>query len=497
MQIQQTYSKYIEQAAKKINMREVYSLALPIATAALKKFEAKKKTGEKVTTEFTLELAKSIVFSAKLQLAKKIARRYDDAIQNIDLDLIDRDFINILNDVNIEGSSDEAKRETRALRKQQKRDKAVLALESGVIGGRFGGFKRTTMWQIKEQVKKNKDTDRFLKSHIAVGQRGEQISLVNSFERKMAEFAIVAQGIQKVAESEGMAWAKIVVTLPPEFHINPSVGKNNWNGILPDESCKLLATEWARLRASLAKDAIKLAGCWTRETHSDGTPHINFLLYMPLGAEQQVEQKFIDYMSLGNASAKAIKYVKMDQYQFDGACGFAKYAAKGFSKYAAKNLDETEENKESLAEQSLSSAFCWRRWGFFGIPPLSQWRALRSQKDNPNATPLLDSMWRAARGNDFATFIQLNGGICAKSKQRTISTFAEPSQSGKSRIVVGIWEKSTGYYLKTKQVGYFELIRPQNQEVTLKITHPRETLSYPKNTKDNDYQRHKSGEMLH
>ena len=233
----------------------------------------------------------------------------------------------------------------------------------------------------------------------------------------MAEFAIVCQGIQTCAESIGMAWAKIVVTAPPRFHINPKNG-GSWNGAMPDELCDIWSKQWTRCRAYLAKQKITLTGTWTRETHADGTPHLNFLIYIPLGSEWIVEDAFRDYMSLGNTSDKAIKYVKMKQSMYEGACGFAKYAAKGFAKYSAKNIDcDSEENIDAIAEQSLASAFGWRRWGFFGIPPLSQWRALRSQKDCPNATPLLDSMWRAARGNRFCD-IAARACVCPRAARR-------------------------------------------------------------------------------
>lgn len=449
----QTYSQYVLEAARKFNERE------------------------------WLDIPDSRCMDAA---SRAILERTYAACDNLDLDLIDREFIHhspdLLDFSEASGQqAEEAKRKTRRERKEQKRQRAILELRSGCIGGRHGGFKRATMWQINSQAQKNKDMERFLAQHVAVGKNNERIVLTNSFQRKMAEFAIVAQGIQKVAEGEGMAWVKVVVSLPPEFHINPTRGKNTWNGTLPDVSCRLLQKQWSKCRAALAKDDIKLIGLWTRETHCDGTPHINFILYLPVGSDSQVEQTFRKYMALGNTSPKAITFEKKQQYEFNGKCGFAKYCAKGFAKYSAKNIDTSDPaNIDALAEQSLASAFGWRRWGFFGIPPLSQWRALRSQKDNPNATPLLNSMWRAARGNDFAAFVQLNGGIGAKAKKRTIKTFAEASESGKSSIVVGVVDKAQNFYLRTKTIGYFELIRIQNKEVTLKITYPRNHVqSYP------------------
>ena len=418
----------------------------------------------------------------------KISAKFDWAIEElkIDVDILNQKYIHVsVNQLELSKEKDpkkqqqlydNAKSETRRLRKLQNREKAALTLRAGVIGGKFGGVKRATMWQINEQVEKNKDTARFLKSHMAIGRGGEQIDLSNVFERKKAEFSIVAKGIQTVAETSGMAWAKIVVTAPPQYHINPILGQYKWDGTMPDELCKKWARQWARLRSALLKQCIKLVGLWTRETHADGTPHLNFLIYMEAGGEQIVKDAFHEYMSLGNTSIKAIKYVKMDQYQFGVACGFAKYAAKSFAKYSAKNIDtDNQNNIDAVAEQCLASAFGWRRWGFFGIPPLSQWRALRSQKNCPNSTPLLDSMWRAARGNRFCDFINLNGGLAATAKTRTIQTHSEKSTTGKSRILTGVIDKKTGYLLITKQVGYFELVKiQQNQVVTVKITYPRD-----------------------
>ena len=348
----------------------------------------------------------------------KLSEKFDEAMEElkIDVDILNQKYIHIaVNHFELSNEKEVSKQEqlyefhkheTRRLRKLQKREKAALALRAGVIGGKFGGVKRATMWQINEQVEKNKDTARFLKHHMAVGRAGEQINLCNVFERKIAEFAIVSQGIQTAAEACGMAWAKIVVTAPPPYHINPTHGQYQWDGTVPDELCKKWARQWARCRASLAKQKIILTGIWTRETHGDGTPHLNFILYIPAGSEQVVESVFKEYMALGNKSEKAILFQKMQQNMYDGKCGFAKYVSKGFAKYAAKNIDTYDQgNVDAIAEQCLASAFGWRRWGFFGIPPLSQWRALRSRKNCPNSTPLLDSMWRAARGNRFSDFI--------------------------------------------------------------------------------------------
>ena len=404
---------------------------------------------------------------------RSVVRR-ERAFAEANLDLINKEFIKITafdvcKELGVEYeehniSSDlvkEAKRQTQVLRKAQKKEKSALEIKCGVIGGKYGGYDRATMRLINERKKKNKSIERFLNTHCAIGKNGEKVHLKDSAKRKLAEHAIVMQGIEKAAEDMGMEWMKAVVTLAGEYHPNPSFGKNNWNGMLPDESRAISQKQWTRVRSKLAKLGIILVGQWTVETNKDGTPHFNFLCYMPKGRENFVKQEFNSYMRNGNKAKCAIEFVSMDQYMYDGKCGFAKYAAKGIDPFLSNAIDANEEiNKYALEEQVLASAFAWRRWGFFGIPPLSQWRALRRQNQCPsNATPLVKSMWRAARSGNFAQFIKLNGGLGANKKNRTIETVSMPSPSGDSKIVVGVREKATGYELITKQLGYFELIK--------------------------------------
>ena len=426
-------------------------------------------------------------FAQEFKAAFTIADRGRDCLQNAPLELIDKKVIYYAepeiaaNTIDDEFTQQEtAKQKMRRERREQARERTYLELKSGAIGGKFGGQYRTTMWSVNDQIKKNKDTANFLKYHIAVGQNGEKIDLTNIWERKMAEFNTVSQGMQQLALKDGMTLITATVSAPPEFHINPT-GKdsiNSWNGVLPDSLCDIWAKQWRNCRSSLLKHKIKLSGMWTRETHKDGTPHLNFLIYIPVGAEQEVEEKFNSYMDLdlANPSPNRIVIKKIAATDFHEAARAMRYAAKNFMCYAMKNIDANAPDIDlhSLSEQRMASAMQWRRWAFFGVPPLSEWRALRGLKSCA-ATPLLDDLWAAARKSNFADYVSLNGGLSARAKQRTIRSIYQQSESGKSKIITGVYDKSAMYTLQTKQIGYYSLAKLDipNEKVTLSIMKPR------------------------
>lgn len=124
---------------------------------------------------------------------------------------------------------------------------------------------------------KRKATAAFLKHSVvfdhATGSAIQLGQLVKTQEAKAARYYAFLKGIQALAD--GLRWAMLTITLPPEFHANPGTSKavHAWNGETADQSHRVIAEGWKRIRAALRKHGILLSGVRTEEPMADCTPH--------------------------------------------------------------------------------------------------------------------------------------------------------------------------------------------------------------------------------
>ena len=154
----------------------------------------------------------------------------------------------------------------------------AIAAHAGIVGR---DMPRCTTYQREQRRQKLNDMDDWV-SRTVVTNGELYFSLTESGvtrQKKKNELYVIAKGIENIGESSDKTWASVVCTLPAHMHINPSHGHNSWDGTLPRDGCNWLQERWSKLRAALAKEQITLSGLWTRESHKDGTPHINFLIY--------------------------------------------------------------------------------------------------------------------------------------------------------------------------------------------------------------------------
>jgi hypothetical protein len=373
----------------------------------------------------------------------------------------------------------------RKLRKIQRKLKASLEMRLGLIGGRFG-VERATKNCVAGRIEMNLNNQHFLDTHEVKFEdksfRLADIALTR--EKRLAEMQCLLKGIELQAEAQGLRWASVVASLPPHLHVNPTAGANSWDGTLPDQSIRYIHDRWKKMRAYCAKKKITLAGFWTVETHLDGTPHVNFLVYFDGDRADFVESAFNIYFSHGK---RAIKF-RLDGDVVDGQkiAKFSSYASKYFTKtFNVEALLTSVEADTALKEESLASAFGYRRYGFFGIPSLQLWRKLRASKETPD-DKATEAIWRAARGGRASDFIALSGGLGIKAKARTFKTVSVAHK--KSRVTVGVRNVKNGYELIVKRVGEWTIKKiieaveevkktVTNDAVTLKPSYPRSALS--------------------
>jgi hypothetical protein len=126
---------------------------------------------------------------------------------------------------------------------------------------------------------KKESNERFMRNSVVFDHStGTSVALADvakTEEERKARYYTFLQGIQTLAAEADTRWAMLTITLPPEYHPNPGTRRPGhvWNGCTADESHKVIAEGWKRVRAVLAKKGITLSGVRTEEPQKDGTPH--------------------------------------------------------------------------------------------------------------------------------------------------------------------------------------------------------------------------------
>ncbi len=108
----------------------------------------------------------------------------------------------------------------------------------------------------------------------------------NKLDARYATLWSLIKAIEQHAEREGLACLFVTMTLPPEYHPNPSHGGRSWNPALsPVRGAEELQDRWHRMLARARKAGVPVLGLWTLEPHKDGAPHRHAMIWLPQSAQ--------------------------------------------------------------------------------------------------------------------------------------------------------------------------------------------------------------------
>ncbi len=224
------------------------------------------------------------------------------------------------------------------------------------------------------KIIKSKEQE-FIKNSVVIGTDKKVIQLekaTKTSEQNIAEKINLIKTIEQIAENKGFSWCFITLTLDGEYHPNPSVGKNTYNGISPKESAKMLNNKIVKTRTYLANKGIKAGrdylGCATAEAHKDGCLHKHLLIYCKEENFDKIRQGFeFHFPNLNNqsfiinngqakASSYVFKYVMKSINHFD----------KDFDIMSFKKEDD-EAKYNAILNNAFRSFNNIRGFSFFGI----------------------------------------------------------------------------------------------------------------------------------
>jgi hypothetical protein len=209
---------------------------------------------------------------------------------------------------------------------------------------------------------------------------------------RIAGFEFIAAGVGHSAEF-------VTITCPSVFHARRMVcGVSEVNpryaGATPREAAQYLGRVWARIRAKLARDGVRVYGFRIAEPHGDGCPHWHLILFCEQEAVALVREVIGRYaLALDGdepgAAANRVKFVSIRRENTSKFGPIKPGSAAGYvAKYVSKNIDGGGVNvrvdlagdpryEPSQRVEAWASTWGIRQFQQIGGPPVGVWRELR------------------------------------------------------------------------------------------------------------------------
>ena len=222
-----------------------------------------------------------------------------------------------------------------------------------------------------------------------------QASTANKSIRR-GELMTRIRGCEEWATEAGMVGIFTTNTVPSRFHASLfGGGRNpNFDGSTPRDGQGWLSKTWARARAKIQRQKIKVFGFRVAEPHHDGCPHWHMLLWVDAAQAQQLQEllracwlqhegeeygaqqyrfkaEAID-PARGGAVAYVAKYISKNIDDF-GAVGEEGH----FDQQGGEQIELVEGGNKARRVTAWASAWGIRQFQPIGQPPVTVWRELR------------------------------------------------------------------------------------------------------------------------
>ncbi len=332
------------------------------------------------------------------------------------------------------------------LKRQWAFQREHLAIAAGQVQKAASPYaSRTCVGEWKEQKRKNRE---WLKNQcIENVETGEQFELALQVDKSNAnpairrcELMIRMRGFEDIANECGYVGAFITLTAPSKYHsVHASGGFiKNWNAGTPRDTQKYLCGVWAKIRAKLNRECLRIFGFRVAEPHHDATPHWHILVFMHPGHKERIHEIMRTYAldedtHEPGAQENRFKFVDIDPSKGSATGYIAKYISKNIDGYQLGNEvdDETGQNLKEMAKNVTAWSSRWgiRQFQQIGGAPVTVWRELRRLGSQKVENPIIDPVLAAADVGDWAAYTQLQGGATAERRDILVRISYEEEQN--------------------------------------------------------------------
>ncbi|RVR95282.1 replication endonuclease [Citrobacter freundii] len=322
----------------------------------------------------------------------------------------------------------------------------------------------------REQKRRTRE---FLKGLDLEDEEGNRISLIEKYDGSVANPAIRRcelmariRGFENICNELGYVGEFYTLTAPSKYHATTKAGYRNskWNGASPSDTQNYLTSLWARIRAKLHREEIRIFGIRVAEPHHDGTPHWHMLMFMLPEDVERVRLIIRDYAweedhyELRSDKAKKARFhAEAIDPEKGSATGYvAKYISKNIDGYALDG--ETDDESGELLKETAPAVSAWaarwhiRQFQFIGGAPVTVYRELRRMADPETARALsveFAAVHDAAHYGRWADYVNAQGGPFVRRDDLQVRTLYEPrtefNQYGEETVCIkGVYDASIG-----------------------------------------------------
>ncbi|WP_105719448.1 replication endonuclease [Cronobacter dublinensis] len=302
---------------------------------------------------------------------------------------------------------------------------------------------------------------------------GERISLLDKYDGSVANPAIRRcelmtriRGFENICNELGYVGEFYTLTAPSKFHATTKAGYRNtkWNGASPADTQRYLTGLWARIRAKLHRDDIRIFGIRVAEPHHDATPHWHMLMFMlpeDVDRVRAVITRYAreeDHHELKSEKARKARFhAEAIDPDKGSATGYvAKYISKNIDGYALD--DERDDESGEMLKETAPAVSAWaarwriRQFQFVGGAPVTVYRELRRMADAETAKGLsveFALVHDAADAGDWAGYVNAQGGPFVRRDELQVRTWYESTDAvneyGEECVRIrGVYDKEVG-----------------------------------------------------
>ena len=319
----------------------------------------------------------------------------------------------------------------------------------------------------REQKRRTRE---FLKGLELEDEEGNRISLIEKYDGSVANPAIRRcelmtriRGFENICNDLGYVGEFYTLTAPSKYHATTKAGYRNskWKGVSPSDTQGYLPSLWARIRAKLHREDIRIFGIRIAEPHHDATPHWHMLMFMLPEDVERVRCVIRDYAWQEDSQELRSDKAKKARFHAE-AIDPEKASATGYvAKYISKNIDgyaldgKTDDESGELLKETAPVVSAWaarwhiRQFQFIGGAPVTVYRELRRLADTETAHGLSVKFAAVHDAGDWAGYVNAQGGPFVRRDDLQVRTLYESrdgfNQYGEETVCIrGVYDSKVG-----------------------------------------------------